>query len=180
MGDGIFQIIELEREVVRHVDDHREIGISQSLLRDVSTTSVGVDSDVRLFDDPDGVANVGDFTEVIIVSDVFDDRSLTERYLRFLAENDRREIAVGKLSSKTRGGCGNFCTCSHCFLLSPRESYTKGQHHHGTVLQEIPSAFRGLSCVRLPLAEGLTAQSVLNECGFFNDFRKCVAANAGA
>jgi len=61
-------IVNLKSKVVRLVYDKAEIFVIKVLRRNLSTTSIFFDRDLRLFDDTNSITEIGDLTKVIKAS----------------------------------------------------------------------------------------------------------------
>jgi hypothetical protein len=98
MAVSRLDVIDLEHEVVRLINNEAEVGISKSLSGNGCATLVAVNRDLGFFDDTNGITEVGDFAKVVGVSDIFDDGRLTEGLLDLLGVDYRREVAVGQIA----------------------------------------------------------------------------------
>ena len=98
-----FDVVDLEGVVVSLINNQSEVFVVEVLRCDLSTTSVGLDANLRLLDDLDGVPHISNFTEVIAVGDVFNGRSFTECKLYLLGIDNWTERAIGQIAV---AGCG--------------------------------------------------------------------------
>ena len=110
MAVSSFDVIHFECEVVRLVNDQREILVIQILSSDLRTTSVGLNSQLGFFDDLNGISEVGDFAKVVGVSDGFNSRSLAECKLYLLGIDNWGKVTIRQVAVTGSGGkCHDVC-----------------------------------------------------------------------
>ena len=92
-----FDVVDLEGVVVSLINNQSEVFVVEVLSSDLSTTSVGLDANLRLLDDFYTIPHVSDFTEVIAIGDVFNGRSFTECKLYLLGIDNWTEVTIGQI-----------------------------------------------------------------------------------
>ncbi len=87
VGQLSFQIIDLESKVVGLVNLKNQVVIQQLLRSSSKTTSIRRNGDYRLFDDFNRITVGHDFTEIVVVSNTFNNRNVLKELQNFTTED---------------------------------------------------------------------------------------------
>ena len=92
-----FNIVNLKGKVISLIYDQTKIFIVKVLRRDLSTTGIRSDRDLRFFDNTNCITKACDFTKIIVIGNTFSYRTFTKSYLYLFRINNRAKIAIRQI-----------------------------------------------------------------------------------